>query len=258
MQRYPQVFGHSTIARLDADFEFEGALMDAVYWSQIYAIARRLVRTAVFLQRRYPRSLHGDGYLKVQIVDFIKNHSNLQPADTAALAQTLFDCVAANGREISSGTRKAVIAKCVENGSRCRYCGCELDFEAMDGPKSCTLDHVWPIALGGSSEAENLVAVCRTCNRDLKKDFIDYRDSHYEHICEASESFKQFVEHRPAGIDHAIRSRSHYKCHVCRVPAHLAGELSIARLDSSDSFHFTNLAAFCGTCIPEHDRHVRT
>lgn len=45
------------------------------------------------------------------------------------------------------------------DGSRCRYCGRSVD----DGAK-LTVDHVKPVALGGSDDPTNLVAACLDCN----------------------------------------------------------------------------------------------
>jgi len=56
--------------------------------------------------------------------------------------------------------RRAALRDC---GQRCVYCAARLD----DG--SATLDHVYPLALGGAHAPENLVAACAPCNR-LKGD----------------------------------------------------------------------------------------
>lgn len=44
------------------------------------------------------------------------------------------------------------------DGSACRYCG------AMAPDAKLTVDHVTPVALGGSDEPSNLVTACRDCN----------------------------------------------------------------------------------------------
>lgn len=41
------------------------------------------------------------------------------------------------------------------DGYRCRYCG---------GYQGLTLDHLLPVAQGGSHESENLVTCCKSCN----------------------------------------------------------------------------------------------
>jgi 5-methylcytosine-specific restriction endonuclease McrA len=48
---------------------------------------------------------------------------------------------------------------------RCVYCGTALQLE------TATLDHVYPIARGGTSASGNLVTACAPCNR-LKGDML--------------------------------------------------------------------------------------
>lgn len=50
--------------------------------------------------------------------------------------------------------RKEVIRR---SGTVCKYCGCDCG----DFP---TIDHVIPVALGGTNDMENLVVACRSCN----------------------------------------------------------------------------------------------
>ncbi|AXH46940.1 HNH endonuclease [Mycobacterium phage Aminay] len=49
----------------------------------------------------------------------------------------------------------------------CHICGCEIDYRAghLD-PRSFTIDHIVPLALGGEDTLDNLAAACRKCNRD--------------------------------------------------------------------------------------------
>lgn len=44
------------------------------------------------------------------------------------------------------------------DGHRCKYCGATSDDAEL------TIDHVVPVALGGTNEASNLVTACRRCN----------------------------------------------------------------------------------------------
>jgi hypothetical protein len=44
------------------------------------------------------------------------------------------------------------------DGHRCRYCGATAEDAKL------TIDHVVPVALGGSDEPENLVCACADCN----------------------------------------------------------------------------------------------
>lgn len=44
------------------------------------------------------------------------------------------------------------------DGNACRYCG------AMAPDAKLTIDHVMPVALGGTDDSSNLVTACRDCN----------------------------------------------------------------------------------------------
>lgn len=46
-----------------------------------------------------------------------------------------------------------------QQGHRCKQCGCELDFEMMEG------DHITPWRDGGRTTKENCQMLCRDCNR---------------------------------------------------------------------------------------------
>ncbi len=47
------------------------------------------------------------------------------------------------------------------SASRCWYCGEVLN---VAGKQSFEIDHVIPVSRGGSSDPDNLVASCRSCN----------------------------------------------------------------------------------------------
>nr|WP_139110026.1 HNH endonuclease signature motif containing protein [Ensifer sp. LC163] len=53
-----------------------------------------------------------------------------------------------------SQSAKAAIFE--RDGERCRYCG------TTEGPFH--VDHILPVALGGSNDPENLTVACRDCN----------------------------------------------------------------------------------------------
>lgn len=57
-----------------------------------------------------------------------------------------------------------VIALAERDGDRCWYCGCAFD-ERSGGGRSLTIDHVEPVAAGGSSDLGNLRLCCASCNR---------------------------------------------------------------------------------------------
>jgi 5-methylcytosine-specific restriction endonuclease McrA len=51
----------------------------------------------------------------------------------------------------------------VKTGGLCFYCGCEL-LPFGQEKNSFSIDHVIPLAKGGSNEIDNLVPSCRVCN----------------------------------------------------------------------------------------------
>ena len=59
-----------------------------------------------------------------------------------------------------SGLRAATIAR---DGRRCANCG--VMTTEQDGPTKTEVDHVVPIARGGTSTMGNLTVTCQSCNR---------------------------------------------------------------------------------------------
>ena len=49
---------------------------------------------------------------------------------------------------------------------RCAYCGVELEFNTY------TVDHILPLAWGGSNQIENMVAACHPCNSQKKSSTV--------------------------------------------------------------------------------------
>lgn len=47
----------------------------------------------------------------------------------------------------------------LKGGYKCYYCGCEVET-----PSKMTLDHIYPVSLGGPTIPQNLVPSCKACN----------------------------------------------------------------------------------------------
>ncbi len=65
-------------------------------------------------------------------------------------------------REKAQKLRKSQWWLTLLNRGICHYC------ERKYAPKELTMDHVVPLARGGTSTQGNLVPACRDCNRDKK------------------------------------------------------------------------------------------
>ena len=66
--------------------------------------------------------------------------------------------------------RHAVYAK---GKGRCHYCGCPLRLFGAWRKNHMTVDHLRPIAYGGTDHISNLVPACRECN-GAKADTPEY------------------------------------------------------------------------------------
>jgi hypothetical protein len=92
-----------------------------------------------------------------------------QPAGDAApdLEATLAGKGRPRARQpIPAGLRFAVLAR---DGFRCRYCGCT----ASEPGVVLQLDHVVPVAAGGATSEDNLVAACADCNLGKSKRLLE-------------------------------------------------------------------------------------
>lgn len=73
------------------------------------------------------------------------------------------------------GFKKRAIKKRIEtNGTRCHYCGCELNFTDPASPQYRTLDHKHPLSKGGKNRYYNVVLACHACN--IAKGNMVYRE----------------------------------------------------------------------------------
>jgi len=62
---------------------------------------------------------------------------------------------------------------------RCQYCGASVP------PKELTMDHILPLAMGGTSSKGNIAACCKACNT-RKKTMMPIEWQHYLETLEHS------------------------------------------------------------------------
>lgn len=74
--------------------------------------------------------------------------------------------------EFDKDTRREVLQK---TGFRCASCGEKLDMVRH------TIDHIIPISRGGTNDIENLIGLCKICNK-YKTDIVYYPGDYYTYL----------------------------------------------------------------------------
>lgn len=69
---------------------------------------------------------------------------------------------AARERNKASELKKTEWWRALKSAGTCHYCGRKV------GPEDITMDHVVPVARGGTSTKGNIVPACLDCNRDKR------------------------------------------------------------------------------------------
>lgn len=235
---------NSILAEMDNDLRADGALQDIIYKSSILYILRRLITTTEYIYR-----LKGENRLQTNFAlkSYLKNFTRYSDKQINKLSQLLLECMHAARNTFSDGDRNFVKLQKKIHEWKCFTCGREMDETNIP-----TADHYWPKAMGGISNRGNLRWVCKVCNNNLKKDYINYADYHYEEIAISSSDYKHYKSSgHPKLYEVAIFAKSDYCCSVCKQPAYRVGELTIGRIDLDDGWHYLNLAAFCIDHQPE-------
>ncbi len=112
------------------------------------------------LQREYREFLRESVFVPYELVDDL-----LRMAIRAVNAS----------REHLSETQRSLYKRHAQNRHpHCYMCGTPLDFTGADPHRRYTLDHIWPRRYGGSSEVENLLPACNSCNSGKKADFATW------------------------------------------------------------------------------------
>jgi len=65
---------------------------------------------------------------------------------------------------LSKSWRKAVRNFLIRWNYRCFYCGKELDIEGKYTDNFPTIEHITPLAKGGTNNLDNIVLTCFDCN----------------------------------------------------------------------------------------------
>lgn len=238
--------GQSCVNKIDSALLAEGELASLVYRSTINYLLRRLISTAVYIDKKREKEGLPKFGVQNELRNFINRNLVIRNKSTVEkIVALLIECIKAKEETTPSSVVKAVKSR---GETLCYICGRQLNFATKSQMDSAEMEHVFPRNLGGSSKAEdNLKYGCFKCNQG-KKSYADDSDYHYEEICLMTdeeldeESFKKSFEHT---YKLAIRSKNQYSCHICNEPAVKRGELHFARRNPEDSWHFLNIDTYC-------------
>jgi 5-methylcytosine-specific restriction endonuclease McrA/ribosomal protein S14 len=248
---YPQN-SPAFLRKMDSDLMCEGEFENIVFMSCINYIARRLITTAGYFHRKFPPTTYGPERYRSELRRHLKDYTRLKDDAIASLTRTLDECLSVSEDYPTEHEIKRIKRDARNGGRNCYICGTTLDYQSPNLWNTASIDHKWPRAMGGSSEMSNLEVACRKCNNDLKRNFVDASDFHFEEISLVSASSEEYNrKEKNRHYEVAIFVKNQYRCAVCGQPAHRVGQLHMGRIDLSDSWHFLNLTAYCSEHYPE-------
>jgi hypothetical protein len=241
------------IKQVDYHLAADGDIEGYTYMSVINYLVRRLISIADHYYRKYPPSDYGQRF-KRETQNFLINHTRYSDEQAEEITHLLVDCIKVAKTEYKSKQKEKVVQKAQSRGFFCSTCGVSLEFQNDKSWSFATADHNWPQSMGGLTHEDNLCAVCKSCNNELKGNFIDSSDYHYEEISYGIVTFEDYVKARDRRHDLAIFAKTNYKCAVCDKSALIIGELKVGRINPDDGWHFFNLQGYCSKHWPKSDR----
>ena len=238
----PHAAEESQVNVIDGWFKEDGRFSAIVRDSAVHYAFRRLLTSAVFLDRS--QRLQDGGELIQLIRQFISDHTNLPRSDHERIAVLLVECIRARKAKVSSKLRRSLLSPLKSDGMRCYICGCELTAETGQR-NTAIVEHIWPQKMGGGSTRGNLCVSCSDCSAK-KSDYMAYPDYHYECICMVSDpDDRSFMSDFNSTYRIAVLAKSGFRCDLCGKPATETGGFEYTRENDGDSWHFLNIRPVC-------------
>ncbi|HAO09762.1 MAG TPA: hypothetical protein DCQ51_00920 [Planktothrix sp. UBA8407] len=244
----PDAEDNSFISRIDYLVDAEGELKKLIYDSTINYVLRRLISTADFLKRQCDKQEKYDESFIVKLREFLKENMRFPEENIELIRVLITECLDAKRKKVNSTLKKEIRRTAKNNNRFCYLCGIELEYD-LKSPNnvhnSVEVEHKWPRAMGGLSDAFNLEVACQACN-GKKADYIDASDFHYEEICLVTdENDQHFSTEMKREYELALWAKTEFKCSLCQKPASDSGKLKLSRKNPNDSWHFLNIEIFC-------------
>ncbi|BAZ80549.1 HNH endonuclease [Sphaerospermopsis kisseleviana CS-549] len=251
---------NSFVSRIDFGLVAGGNFMKLVYDSSINYLLRRLINTADYLRRKYDSDMFPPEKFLIELRRFLTENTNIQQDKIEQILSLLILCLDAKNKKLKNSKKQRIFNQAKSNNQLCCYiCGNSLEeiieenktVKDLEIKEKSQVEHIWPRAMGGSSEEFNLKLSCPYCNK-VKKNYIDAADFHYEQMCLVSDKNDQsFSTEFVKDYRIAISAKSNYSCSVCGKPALTVGPLKFGRVNPNDSWHFLNIEVYCNEHSPE-------
>jgi 5-methylcytosine-specific restriction endonuclease McrA len=234
------------LEKMDNDLMSDGKLVNTFYSSCINYLVRRLITTAEFYRRKYPSEW------KLRLRKFLRDYTRYRDRHIDTLILLLSKCLSARDASPADVDKRRLRREAQRHGYNCYICGEEMDYVDSEIWNYATVDHMWPTALGGLSDFDNLMLGCKRCNNEHKQDYLDASDYHYEEMSLVSDQGDDnFSSEMKRKYRVAINAKTEWSCTVCGQPAYRVGTLELGRIEPEDSWHFLNVEPYCARHSPK-------
>lgn len=240
------------VSKFDEILLADGELSRLVYESTLNYLLRRLITAAVYIRKAYFDTTDDEKVYWEELRKFVNEKTQLPAEHREQIVTLLHFCVLENIRQPNKGTKRKVRQEAKENNAKCYICGRDVLHDRVKPEddirkENAEIEHKWPKSLGGSNKFWNLVVACNRCN-ELKENYLDPSDFHYEHLCAVTdENMDKFGTDFNWKYRIPVLAKSEFRCSIedCQNEAKNYGSLKFARIDSQDSWHFLNINAYC-------------
>ncbi len=243
---YPLSNESSFVSRIDDALIAEGEFISIAYESTINYMVRRLINTAEYIYRKNKKD---DRRFVIELRSFIRDYTHIPKSKIEKIVELLRQCSETINKKITDGQINEVMRATRNEGLSCYICGCALDYADKENLEHAEAEHHWPHQMGGVNDSTNLRVSCRRCNRS-KKNYIDASDFHFEHISlKTDQKDNTFTNEFNREYRIAAWAKNGFRCMNCGEPSSRVGELTFARREPNDSWHFLNIECYCKSCM---------
>lgn len=219
----------------------DGELDRAVYESQIFHLARRMIILAQFAVRN--SASYNEAKLIKEAIEEVFDTTIVSKQGT--LYQLVYECYVASKKKLPASQKSQLTKSAKKSAANCYFCGVELTYKSKTDDDFCEAEHFLPRSLGGGNDVSNVKHACKKCN-SLKKSRIAGSDLHFESLV------YPFTDEGPNRINQFhIFAAKYFRepvCTICGKSASSQGGLNIRHENANDAWHLFNINLICFKC----------